>query len=155
MKPTITNHKFLQETVELKSTIEQSFLALAERLYKIRGERLWDGEYDTFDEFLTELDLSAATCSKLCSIYEHWILKAGVKVEALGKCAWSSLYEAIPLLEKGNANELAEELKLLTRADAIEKVRETMKPCERHDWQDVHFRQCENCGKREKIYQDN
>ena len=149
----ITNHKYLSETVELKSTIEQSFLVLAERLYKIRSERLWDGEYDTFDEFLLELDLSAATCSKLCLIYKHWVLKAGVKVEALGKCAWSSLYEAIPLLEKRNPNELAEELKLLTRSDTIEKIREFKHSDCKH--KNVYtLIVCKDCGKRVKTYDE-
>ncbi len=151
----ITNHEYLKQTVELKSTIEEGFIKLAERLYKIRGERLWESEYDTLEEFLLELDLSLPTCSKLCSIYENWVLKAGVKVETLAGSSWTSLYSAIPLLEKQNANELAAELKLLTRADAIEKVRETMKPCAKHDWEDVHFRQCRKCMKREKVYQDN
>ena len=151
----ISNHKYLSDTVALKETIETGFINLAERLYKIRQDRIWDGEYDNLEEFLLELDLSLPTCSKLCSIYENWVLKGGVKVEALAGANWTSLYEFIPLLEKGNPKELVDELKLLTRADAIEKVRELKNPCSRHEWEDVHFRQCKKCFKREKVYQDN
>ena len=150
----ITNHKFLQETISLKETIETGFLNLAERLYKIRQERIWEGEYDNLEEFLMELDITAPTCSKLCSIYEHWVLKGKVSLESLAGNNWTSLYESIPLLEKENPKELAEELKLLTRADAIEKTREFKKgTCTRHDWVVIKF--CKVCGKKEKVYQDN
>jgi hypothetical protein len=153
MKPTIASHKFLQETISLKSTIEESFLHLAERLYKIKTERLWETEYETLDLFLLQLDLSQGTYSKLCSVYEHWVLKAGVKLEVLAGSSWTSLYSSIPLLETQDANDLADELKLITRQDVVEKAREAKNgTCERHQWVAIRF--CSKCGKKEKTYEN-
>ena len=152
MKPTITNHKFLVDTIELKSTIETSFLKLAERLYKIRQERLWESEYDTLEMFLLQLDLTQSTCSKLCSIYEHWVLKAGLKVEELGQVSWTSLYSSIGRLEKEKSEDVLHDVKNLTRQDIIEKGRELKNPDCKHEWVQIKF--CKKCGKKEKIYED-
>ena len=152
MKPTIASHKFLTDTIQLKSTIEESFLHLAERLHKIKTERLWETEYETLDLFLLQLDLSQATYSKLCSVYEHWVLKAGVKLEVLAGSSWTSLYSSIPLLETQDANDLADELKLITRQDIIEKGRELKNPNCKHEWIEIKF--CKTCGKKQKIYKD-
>ena len=149
----ITNHKYLLETISLKETIETGFLNLAERLYKIREQRIWADEYGTLEEFLTELDITQSTCSKLCSIYEHWIINGKISVEVLSGCAWSSLYSSIPRLEKESAADVLEDVKLLTRQDIIEKGREIKHPNCKHEWVEIRF--CKNCGKKEKLYKDN
>lgn len=154
MTPKITNHEYLKSTIALKSTIEEGFLKLAERLYKIREEILWESEYDNLEAFLLELDLSSSTCSKLCSIYEHWVLKAGAKVEELGGVSWTSLYSSIGRLETESSEDVLHDVKNLTRQDIIEKGRELKHgTCERHEWVNIRF--CTKCNKKEKTYQDN
>jgi hypothetical protein len=149
----ITNHKYLAETLELKSKIEEGFLNLAERLYKIRQERIWESEYGTLEEFLTELDITQSTCSKLCSIYEHWVIDGKISVEVLAGVSWTNLYSSIPRLENESHEDVLEDAKLLTRQDIIEKGREIKHPDCKHEWVEIRF--CKNCGKKEKLYKDN
>ena len=153
MKPTISNHKYLQETVALKSEIETGFLNLAERLYKIRQERIWEGEYDNLEEFLTELDITQSTCSKLCSIYEHWVLKGKISLEVLAGVSWTNLYSSIPRLESESHKDVLEDAKLLTRQDIIEKGREIKHPnCSHKTTYKLEI--CRDCGKSWKVYDD-
>ena len=61
----ISDRKFLRETLELRQSIEEGFLSLGERLKKIRDERMYEVDYESFDHFLSELKVSPGTASKL------------------------------------------------------------------------------------------
>ena len=147
----INNHKYLTDTVALKETIETGFLNLAERLYKIRQDRIWEGEYDNLEEFLMELDITAPTCSKLCSIYENWVVKGKVSIELLAGTSWSTLYLTVPRLQNESAKDVLEDVKLLTRKDIVDKSKEIKYPnCKHTNFYTLKI--CEDCGKSFKTY---
>jgi hypothetical protein len=82
------------------------------------------------------------------------VLKAGVKLEVLAGSSWTSLYSSIPLLETQDANDLADELKLITRQDVVEKAREQKHgDCKHKNTYKVEI--CRDCNKRVKVYDDN
>ena len=149
----ITNHKYLTDTLELKSKIEEGFLNLTERLYKIRQERIWESDYDNLEEFLNELDITQSTCSKLCSIYEHWVVQGKISLEVLSGVSWTNLYSSIPRLENESHKDVLEDAKLLTRQDIIEKGREIKHPDCRHK-NVFTLIVCKDCGKSIKKYDE-
>ena len=150
---TPTPHNFLEETKKLSETIQMGFMLLAQNLYKIYDKNLWVDEYDTYEDFLEYCDLKPSAASKLRSIYEAWVIGAGLKLEDLGGVSQTSLYAYIPRLSSGNPADLLAELKLLRTADALENVREFKNPDCVHDFYTI--RVCKLCQKKEKIYEEN
>ena len=149
----ITNHKYLVETEEIKKGIETSFLILAEHLYKICQERIWEGEYDNLREFLLKIEISQSFCSKLCSVYEQWVIKGKKSFESLSTISWTNLYHSIPRLKDEDIDVVYEDAKLLTRQDIIEKGRELKHPdCKHKNTYKLEI--CEDCGKKWKVYDE-
>jgi hypothetical protein len=120
----ITNNQFVKDTITLVQRIETSFLELGARLYKIREERLWEGSYDTFNDFLAELKLTPGNASILASVHKNYVLDGGIEPEQLAGISYSNLYEAIPLIEKEGVLSAATKAETLTRSEIKEELRE-------------------------------
>lgn len=153
------NHPYLEKTIELKKTVEGGFLVLAERLAKIRDEQMYAPEYESFPEFLNEMDLSEATASKLINIWNRLVLEYGIPKERLLEAgSWSSVSEILPYVkDKKTAENLLDKMTGLLPSDKRKVIRElrtgiNQDDCKHGDWNDVHFRECGKCGYREKIY---
>jgi len=151
----ITNNQFVRSTIELVKAIETRFLELGARLYKIREERLWEGSYDTFNDFLEEINLSKGNASILSSVHENYVLDGHVEIENLAGIPYSRLYEAIPLIEKEGVTSALVKATTLTRAEIKDEVRE-QKLGEEHQHQvgEDRFGVC-SCGKWIKIHENN
>lgn len=152
MSKEIVDVKFCKETIEFKSGIEKSFLFLAERLRRIKQEGLWKGGWTNWEEFVMEMKMSAATASKLITIYEKFVLEYNIDEDKLANAGWVGLYEVLPLCgTKKEALEAINDVTTLKRDDLREKIRELKNGECRHDWYEIHLKQCSVCGKREKI----
>lgn len=144
------NRNFLRETIELRKSIDEGFLNLGERLKKIRDNKLYEIDYESFDLFLSELKISSGTASKLIQIYEIYILEYKISYEKLSQSNWTSLYEMLPLAtSKEKAVNLVEHGSLMRREDIKSKVREAKfgKNC-KHQYYELHIKQCKVCGER-------
>ena len=147
--------EFLKETIKLKIDTESAFLELAARLYKIHNENLWKGEYSDYEEFLLDARISKATASKLESVYSVFVLKHRIQAQKLAQVGWSSLYAISSHADtKERATELVERAGLLTRGDLENSLKNEKNPGCKHSWQELHLRQCTECGIREKIYNE-
>lgn len=147
-------NEFVRETVELVKSIETRFLELGARLYKIREERLWEGSYYSFNEFLCELKLTPGNASILASVHKNYILDGGVKIEQLAGVSYSNLYEAIPLIEKEGIESATAKAITLTRSEIKDEVREQKLGVHEHFVKnDERWGICE-CGKFIKIYEE-
>lgn len=154
-KPT---KNILQECISLRHSLEVGFLKLGEYLKKIREEKLFEGKYESFEDFLLELRVSKATASKLEAVYEYFILKYRFPSKTIAQIGWSSLYEIQRKLPKGIKKKEVEQWidkgKLLTRVDTTREL-DTMNAGEHeHDWYELRLRVCRVCHLREKIYDD-
>jgi len=155
MSNEITPRGFLKETIALRGQIEGAFLSLAERLYKIREERLWEGEYDDFDTFLLELKISKATASKLCTVHETFVVKHKIAVKKLFPIGWSSLYAIAGHADtKEKAEDLVDRAGLLTRQDLEISLRNEngrQDACDHKNSRTVMV--CNDCSFRRQIYE--
>jgi len=151
----IKPNEFVRETVELVKSIETRFLELGARLYKIREERLWEGSYYSFNEFLCDLKLTPGNASILASVHKNYILDGGMEVENLAGISYSNLYEAIPLIEKEGVTSAAVKAETLTRAEIKEEVQEKKLGTEHtHEIGEERWGVC-SCGKFIKIHENN
>lgn len=96
----ISDSLYCQRAIALKKNIEVTFLALGEMLKNIRDEKKYVGSYESFDEFLADLDLTESYASKMITVFEFFREKLNISEEKLLLASGhSNLYE-IYLLAK-------------------------------------------------------
>lgn len=153
----LANYEYIEKTVALKNNIEKGFLELGERLKSIRDERMYEPQYDSFDDFIPELKMSHATVSKLINIYEKFVvqyrLSSTVLLEAGG---WTVIAELLPIVKsKADAKKWIEKARLLHRNDLRIEIKEfrtgiDQRTCKHtKDFYVLHI--CRICGFRETI----
>jgi len=143
---------YLNETFSLKKDLEKKFIQLAEHLYHIFTQKLFEKNgYGSFDEFLIELGLSAPMASKLISVYRTYVVEGKVSLTQLAKArSWESLYYVRSLAkDEKSANELAEKAEVMSQHD-MRLLTNGEEECSRHEW--YTYRACAKCGAREKVY---
>lgn len=152
----LSSRNYLQETIKLKNSIEGAYIDLGSRLKKIRDERLFEGQYDSFGEFLNEIDMSEGTASRIISVISFYFEKHGVKREKLSQAGWSNLYSLMKLTDentpKKRVEEVVEKAIVLRREDIQEEIRDHKHPECRHEWRELHLKICLKCNKREQIH---
>jgi len=89
--------KYIEETLLLKKRIESYFLELGERLRKIRDEQLYIGRYESFDEFLIDMDISKSTASQIISVFSFYSEKHKISSSKLAQVGYSKLYSLMKL----------------------------------------------------------
>lgn len=152
------NVSYLHKTIQLREQLEGGFLLLAERLKKIRDERMFRDEYDSFEDFLREIRISPATASKLIGVYEKFVILGDIAPEDLIKQGWTNLSIFLPLItSKKNAREIYDKVAPLDRTDAM-RVYEEMKrgvdmgTCPHGDTYALEI--CRDCGIRMEKHED-
>ena len=151
------NEIYLKKTKSLKDDLEHGFLLLAERLFKIRTERLFLPTYEAFWCYTEEeLKLSESTCSRLINVFQRFILEWGVspeKVISIG--GWNEAYLISKVAKnKKEAEDMLDKYALMPPSEARKDMAELKAGEHCHNWQEIHIRQCTVCGCREKIYND-
>lgn len=113
-------------------------------LHKISTEKLWDGSYSSFGEYVEqELQLHPTQASRYLKAYEHYVLQGKVSLARLNSTNPERLYWASNL--KGNVDEQ------LTRAESwtVREIRDELSSSEKGDCQHDHLIQiCAKCNKR-------
>lgn len=152
----LQNNQYLKETLLIKKRLESSFFELAERLKKIRDERIYqDGGFNTFAEFCFEMKMAESTASRLIAVYQRYCLELGMDKEKLSIVGWTQLYSMLPLaVSKEKTEELVEEAQHLRRDDVSKMVKERKNPelakCEHS--RTYLLRICEDCGDKYRVY---
>jgi len=152
----ITNENYCQETLNLKQNIEESFLDLGERLFKIREKRLYEPSRESFDDFLMEMKMSSGTASKLINIYVKLVIGYQISVKQIASAGgWSIVAECLPIIKsREEAEEWIAKASFMTQTDIRRDIKEAMtgvqmKDC-KHEWETYRF--CHVCKLREKTY---
>lgn len=148
----LTTTDYVSETISLKRQIEGYFIQLAERLHNIKENRLWEGNYATYSEFLQEIDISESTSTKLILIYRTFVLNDGLKPEEIAGVSWTTLYEITRVEGKDARKEFVENANVLKRNDIIGAVNEFKTGCVNHDFEEISMKRCKTCGKLERNY---
>lgn len=120
MNPT----NYVRDTIDLVKSIETRFLELAERLYRIKEEKLWSSSYESFADFLEAAHISQGHASILTSIHRSYVIEGGKTHNELAGIGYSNLYEAIPLIEKEGIDSAFTKAAVLTRSEIKDEVRD-------------------------------
>lgn len=151
MTTTPTEHNsYLSDTLALREHIEGGFIVLAERLRRIRDERMYDPEYDSFGGFLREMRLSESTASKLIGVYEKFVVLGGIAPEDVARAGWTNISLFLPAIRTGeDARDIWERTHLLDRTDAQRTWQEMrsgvdMASCPHGETKTLHV--CVRCG---------
>jgi len=154
---TPTPQDFLQQTLILKRSLERDFLELGARLKRIRDERLYEGTYDSFREFLDDAKLTESFASRLITIHSRFIEQFHMKQDELSDIGWSSLYQIASYTEdEEEAIELVGLAKRVRRVDLEDEIRERKTKCSEHEFGEerIVLKKCIHCGKTVRVYEE-
>ncbi len=149
----IENFNYCQQAIEIKNKTEVSFLQLGEYLFNIREQRLYEGQWDTFHNFLEEMNLQDSTASKLISVYRKFIFELNIPKENLLEAGgWTKLAKIVNVIETPeDADEWLAKSSVLSMRDLEKEIKENktgveMKTC-RHD-NTYLVEICKDCGEK-------
>lgn len=150
MELKVINNQYLEETIKFREHLEGGFISLAERLKKIRDQRIYAEEYTSFKDFLREIRISESAASKLIGVYEKFVLLGEIPIEEVAKAGWTNISLALPAIkDKETAVEMFNKFSLLDRTDALRTWQEIktgvdMVSCSHTEVRILHV--CCNCG---------
>ena len=102
----LTNYNYCQETIKMKEQIEIAFIAMGERLMKIRDQHLYGGSWETFSDYLKELKIKDSVASRMITVYKKFILEYKMDPQEVALAGgWSNAYE---IVGKSSSKEEAE-----------------------------------------------
>lgn len=139
--------EYLRATAELITSIQTRFLELGARLYKIHEEKLWQGSYDSYPEFLESARISESQASIFANIHKYYVLEGGIQEDRLALIGYSNLHQAMPLIEKEGVESAVVKALTLTRSEIRDEVREAEHGIHAHVLGDAHFAFCTECKK--------
>ena len=149
----------MEETLAMKKELEIHFLELGKRLSKIMIDRIFEPNFENFDEFLCEMKMGRATASKLINIYLKFVLEFKFKPKELAEAGgWSVIAEVLPIVKtREEADDWLNKMRTLNRADLRREIVEiqkgvSMAKCKHKN--SYLLRICNECGDRIREYDE-
>lgn len=141
------------ETLELKRNLEIGFLDLGRRLKDIAKGKLWAGKWDSWEEYLADLQISPASASKLVRIYSLLIEEHGFDPRQIAAAGgWTVVAEILPeIKDRREAEEWLHLAGSLSRVDLRRTLTERRKGSNMLTCRHEHtflLRICPDCGLR-------
>ena len=154
---TLKSIDFCEHTIAFKHFIETQWLEFAGQLKEIRDKGLYEGRWESFEDFLADpaMGMDKGTASKMITIHERFILEykiQPIKIANVG--GWSKVAEILPAVkDKKSAEKWLEEAASLSKADLRKQVNEERHPesidCKHPDSYKVIMCCCRQCGNKE------
>ncbi len=146
------NHEYCLDTIEAGKKTEETVMALAERLHRIRQLNLYTPSWDSFEEFCMEIkNLSYKSIMKLIDIHETFVLKYKLAPEKIAEAGgWTVIAELLPVIKtKEDAIHWLERAKTAPREHLRQDVREARRgipqgTCSHKNYVVLH--KCKDCG---------
>jgi hypothetical protein len=151
------NFDFCMKTLEMHCELTFGYLNLAQRLQKIKDERLFEPQWSTFYEFTLEIrEMSLSTVDKLLAVYRRYVLEYKLPMKEVATLPWTILADSLPLIQ--SKEDAIEFLKTPhTRQDIKKTLKEKrsgvkMDECTHEDTYLIRI--CRTCGDRWREYQE-
>ena len=130
MKSTLTTSKsrayeLHRDVVLCKHALTKNFLSLAERLYQIKEESLYEVlDYPSFASYLAspEVSLSTTTAYSLIDIYRTFLLELKVRESELIPIGRTKLERILPVITPENAEDWLSRAEMLSTGDLTKEV---------------------------------
>lgn len=122
--------------------VRKQFIEGAKLLHKISTEKLWEGQYGSFGEYVEqECQLSQGYASKLVQLYQYYAIEGGVSHAKLAAVDPEKAYSAMKL--KGTPERQLTTALTLSRQELRAEVADKG---EEHRCEYIEI--CTRCGKR-------
>lgn len=152
-----TRLAFCENVITREKGIGTDILAIAGDLMLIRDNRLYEGQWETFNEYLAEFrNIAESTASRLITIYEVFVLKYKIPPKKLAEArGWTLLYSVVGNVNsKAQAVEWLEKATELSRNDLKKEITEEhtgvqQKDCKHEE--SFFIWGCPTCGIRERV----
>lgn len=146
--------EFCNDTLAMEAKARLLYLQMGERFYRIKEKRLYEGQWDSWQEYCMEFrDLSQGSISKMMSVYETFVLRYKFSTKKLAKAGgWTKLYATIAFIKsKKDAVEWLENSATMTRLHleqtlTMAKTGISMDDCKHPDKVTIEY--CPHCKAR-------
>lgn len=145
--------EFCEETITKKHVLEVGWLELCARLKEIRDNGLYEGRWDSFEDFLhdPQMGLDKGSASKMITIHEKFVVEYKMSPERIANVGgWSKVAEILPAVkDKKSAEEWMDKATSLSKSDLRKEIKEDqtgvrMSDCKHKDFYIVKI--CRQCG---------
>lgn len=150
---------YCERTIAFKHFIEAQWIELAGQLKEIRDKSLYQGRWDSFEDFLADpsMAMDRSTASKMITIHEKFILEYKIphsKIAQVG--GWSKVAEILPAVtDKKSAVRWLEDAASLSKSDLRKQVKEEENPnsleCKHKRHYQIVMQCCRDCGHKEVV----
>ena len=152
-----TNIDFCEETITKKHLLEVGWIELCGRLKEIRDNGLYEGRWDTFEDFLQDpqMGLDKSSASKMITIHEKFIIEYKMSPARIANAGgWSKVAEILPAVkDKESAEKWIDEASSLSKSDLRKQVNEERHPesigCKHLNSYRVIMCCCRDCNNKE------
>jgi hypothetical protein len=153
----LDNFNYCQQAIQIKKTTEANFLMLGQYLHNIREQQLYQGQWDSFPEYLEDMTLPEGTASKLINIYKKFVYEYGIANERLLETGgWTKLALLLPIVtDKDTAEEWLDKATVLSSRDLQKEIKESETGIDMIQCQHTKTRfveKCEECGEHWQVY---
>ncbi len=116
----------VQDTKNLLGSVRQSLVKVASNLHLLRATNQFEGKFGQWAE--ETFGLSQSMTSKLLTIYDAWVIRAGIPQEQIEGQDYEKLYGYVPLLEGKSPEEALAQVRTWSRKD-IKDEKQAKSPC--------------------------
>jgi hypothetical protein len=156
----LQNLDYCNQAIEIKKQTEIGFIMLGQYLHNIREQKLYEGQWDSFPEYLQDMNLPDGTASKLINIYKKFVLEFQIPEQRLIDAGgWTKIATLLPIVtNKEDAEEWIHKASVLSIRDLQKEIKENetgveMKACPHTDT--FLIRVCRDCGDKFEVYEPN
>lgn len=139
MKPALV---ILDEAAEYFKVARSNLVYGAALLFKIREEELWKDKFESFNEYLQDIQVSQGMASKLIQTYQYYVLDNGLSQAKLAGIDHEKLYMALRL--PGTAEKKFISARTLSRSELRQETNDPDDECQHPQT----FTICASCHKR-------
>lgn len=157
-KTDLQNLDYCQKAINLKNSLETTYLELGEQLYQIKEKELFKANWETWEEFTWELRMTSNSINKLIQIYKTLVLGYGFTSQEIGAAGgWTLIADVLPMItSKDDAVVWLKNAETLTRADLRKTIKEkktgvSMSECKHKNTYTIEI--CSDCGERWKRHE--
>lgn len=149
----VVSLNFCEETITKKHFLEVGWIELCGRLKEIRDNALYDGRWNSFEDFLQDpqMGLDKSSASKMITIHEKFVLEYKMSPAKIANAGgWSKVAEIIPAVkDKESAEEWLNKSASLSKSDLRKEIQEDktgikMSECKHKNTYTVKI--CRDCG---------
>lgn len=156
------NFNYITDTIALKNSIEISYINLAQRLNEILVKRMWEPNYESFEEFLEDIKISGKKAHRMILMWNKLVVEYQIPEHKIITAGGWTVVETVMQYarDRATAEEWLEIAQHNTRSDLRKLILEAktgikMELCSHKNKEVITFERCLDCGDSRRLYENN